>query len=109
MGSPPPVFEFDAMPTHNLAWVSIILRIEPGTYSLFHLMHPSGQSFVRFLVHRSGLTLQKIIYGQHVFFSHARKDMAVQVERYRNRREAQRISGQQVMVQQLEEAVEERD
>ena len=31
-GSPPPVFELDAMPTHNLAWVSIIPRIEARTY-----------------------------------------------------------------------------
>ena len=32
LGVTPPVFEFRAMPTHNLALVSIILRIEPGTY-----------------------------------------------------------------------------
>ena len=48
-------------------------------------MHHSGQSFVRFLVHLSDLTLQKIIYGQHMFFFHAWKNMAVQVERYANR------------------------
>jgi hypothetical protein len=43
-------------------------------------MHHSGQSFVRFLVHLSDLTLQKIIYGQHMFFFHAWKNMAVQKE-----------------------------
>ena len=43
-------------------------------------MHHSGQSFVRFLVHLSDLTLQKIIYGQHVFLFRAWKDMAVQKE-----------------------------
>ena len=32
-GSPPPVFECVAMPTHNLAWLSIVSRNEARTYS----------------------------------------------------------------------------
>ena len=81
------------MPTHNLVGVNIISRIKTRTHSKFHLVYHSGQIFVHFLVHLSGfsesrldLLLQKIVYGQYVFFFHARQYMGVPVEGDADRR-----------------------